>query len=285
MFDDRRCSSSPTQSVGTSEDNECNIDWPIFSMAHSKNCGRLCHTSVKARPIATKNSCRVLEAIPHPKLPEEVGNLTVEFLPHEVDGPRAAVGNEYRKIQAIIACLDKQDEWELNRELSQIAVNLKYALVNSDWLRHPPLRRATEAVSESADAGLERAVIEFVESFEAVFHYDWSYTCWGLGVQEPAENEINQRTFLEPGLTEYYEFDDWGNRGRLLQTYRKIASVLMQRGFRPVILHPRKEDWLYGDVQLTRAWRDEPESTDPTADTEPHQQLKHSKDAEDLPPK
>lgn len=226
-------------------------------------------------PDRNDRLCRVLEALPHPRVSEEVGSQTIEFLPQEVDCPRAAVGNEYRKIQAIIACLDKQDEWDLNLKLSPIAVDLKYALVNYDLLRHPPLRRVTDAVSENTDAALERAVIEFVESFEAVFHYDWSYTCMGLGIDGPASNEVNKRTFLEPGLTAADEFEDWGNRGRLLQTYRKLASVLRQRGFLPVILHPRKEDWLYGDVQLTRAWRDESESSGPGIDTEPDPQAEH----------
>ncbi len=236
-------------------------------------------------PDRNEELCRVLEAIPHLKLPEEVGNLTVEFVPHEVDGPRAAVGNEYRKICAITECLFKRDELDLYFELSNFESNVGCALINCDLLRHPPLRRVTDAVSENTDAALERAVIEFVESFEAVFHYDWSYTCMGLGIDGPAENEVNRRTFLEPGLTAAGEFEDWGNRGQLLQTYRKLASVLMQRGIRPVVLHPRNEDWLYGNVQLTRAWRDEPESTDPTVDTEPHQQPERFKDAADDPPK
>lgn len=75
------------------------------------------------------------------------------------------------------------------------------------------------------DAEFEEAVAEFVGAFEVVFRYDWQYTKQMIGDEEPG------RTFIEPGLDD--ELEDWGARAALLETYRKLISVMQKNGIDP----------------------------------------------------
>lgn len=90
-------------------------------------------------PDHNEELCGVLETLIHPTVPSEFADLTIEFSPHEVDGPRAAAGNEYRKICAVMDFLSERSAWGIAGELSQIASGLQLALANLDWLRLPPL--------------------------------------------------------------------------------------------------------------------------------------------------
>ena len=84
-----------------------------------------------------------------------------------------------------------------------------------------------------------RAVRDFVASFEAVFDDDWEYTKEMLGIgeeapdQEAALREIGlvtipfvsrNGTFLKPLIED--EIENWGNRGALLQHYRRLKALL-----------------------------------------------------------
>lgn len=83
------------------------------------------------------------------------------------------------------------------------------------------------------------AVREFLDVFEAVFGSDWEYTKDMLGIvnetpaQAAAAREMSLEeipiiardgTFLEPGVDD--EVEDWGNRGILLERYRRLKRLV-----------------------------------------------------------
>jgi hypothetical protein len=84
-----------------------------------------------------------------------------------------------------------------------------------------------------------RATRDFVASFEEVFGDDWQYTKEMLGIRdETPEQAVASRaagletipiiseggTFLEPQVDD--EIEHWGNRGALLQRYRRLKRLL-----------------------------------------------------------
>jgi hypothetical protein len=81
----------------------------------------------------------------------------------------------------------------------------------------------------TSDETLEDKVAAFVWAFESVFDRDWAYTRLGLGIDAGADDET---TFLNTGLTEEQESEDWGNRGALLQAYRELKRVMAALGLR-----------------------------------------------------
>ena len=77
------------------------------------------------------------------------------------------------------------------------------------------------------DPELEQLVGEFLKIFEAVFGSDWKHT---LMMMYPFDNSSyiqEGATFIEPNVED--EYDDWGNRGMLLEKYRALKSLLAQR--------------------------------------------------------
>jgi hypothetical protein len=91
----------------------------------------------------------------------------------------------------------------------------------------------------------DQALLEFLESFEEVFHNDWTYTKEMLGIHEETgePGQIAQQldleplymispegTFIEPKVAD--EIEDWGNRGRLLEKYRKLKLLVVNQKFR-----------------------------------------------------
>jgi hypothetical protein len=96
-----------------------------------------------------------------------------------------------------------------------------------------------------ADLKFERAVEDFVDAFEEVFHRDWEYTRCLI------DSAPQGATFIKPGVAD--ETEDWGNRGALLEAYRRLVSLLKQRVGRPTIDDPREERSAY----LLRKSRDE----------------------------
>ncbi len=96
-----------------------------------------------------------------------------------------------------------------------------------------------------ATDNLEKTLLEFLESFEEVFHKDWNYTKEMLGVHEEAgqESQNSQRldletiyiispegTFLVPKIDD--ETEDWGNRGKLLEKYRNLKRLISNQELR-----------------------------------------------------
>ena len=96
-----------------------------------------------------------------------------------------------------------------------------------------------------ATDNFEKTLLEFLESFEEVFHNDWNYTKEMLGIHEETEqnSQNSQRldletiytispegTFLEPKIDD--ETEDWGNRGELLEKYRNLKRLISNQKFR-----------------------------------------------------
>lgn len=87
---------------------------------------------------------------------------------------------------------------------------------------------------------LRKAVLEFVADFEEVFDKDWEYTKENLGIYETKEQKKYrlenpdeeyfwihpEGTFINPRVQD--EIEDWGHRGGLLQTYRKLKKLLSE---------------------------------------------------------
>jgi len=68
-------------------------------------------------------------------------------------------------------------------------------------------------------------VREFLDAFEEVFDRDWAYTkemLVSLRVPTPIIGE--EGTFIHPKVED--EVEDWGNRARLLETYRALRKEL-----------------------------------------------------------
>jgi hypothetical protein len=83
------------------------------------------------------------------------------------------------------------------------------------------------------------AVRGFIEVFEEVFDKDWAYTKSMLGVKEQTPEQESalaemgfdsiykiapNGTFLNPAVDD--EIEDWGNRGLLLERYRRLAKLI-----------------------------------------------------------
>ncbi len=89
------------------------------------------------------------------------------------------------------------------------------------------------------DKELKHAIIEFLEMFEEVFDNDWVYTKSMMGIHDETEKQkqsaiefgletidiiSDNGTFINPKVTD--ETEDWGNRGALLNKYRKLKTLL-----------------------------------------------------------
>tara|TARA_R110002073_G_scaffold53840_4_gene138822 strand:+ start:34439 stop:34717 length:279 start_codon:yes stop_codon:yes gene_type:complete len=86
---------------------------------------------------------------------------------------------------------------------------------------------------------LKDKAIEFIKTFEEVFHNDWKYTKEMLGVYvETEEQKTNAKemgletieiisekgTFLKPNVED--EEEGWGNRAKLLEIYRELKKEI-----------------------------------------------------------
>jgi hypothetical protein len=82
-------------------------------------------------------------------------------------------------------------------------------------------------------------VREFLSAFEEVFDRDWPHTKEMLGIQAETQQQkqaaakaaletipiiAETGTFLNPKIEDKSE--DWGNRGKLLETYRTLRAAL-----------------------------------------------------------
>ncbi len=91
------------------------------------------------------------------------------------------------------------------------------------------------------DNDLENSISKFIEVFEQVFDKDWSYTKERLSIED--ETEEQRRNSIVAGLETIYfissngtfinpkvedEAEDWGNRGALLNEYRRLKNLLSQ---------------------------------------------------------
>lgn len=85
-------------------------------------------------------------------------------------------------------------------------------------------------MADTTDNELQEALAEFVGAFEVVFRYDWPYTKVMIG------DEGEGATFIEPGLED--ESEDWAARGALLESYRRLVSVMQGRGIKPEFPFP-----------------------------------------------
>lgn len=84
--------------------------------------------------------------------------------------------------------------------------------------------------SRADDPELISALTDFVGAFEVVFRYDWAYTRIMSG------DEKEGHSFIEPGLED--ETEDWGARGALLERYRRLVTLMRERGLEPSFPFP-----------------------------------------------
>jgi hypothetical protein len=86
----------------------------------------------------------------------------------------------------------------------------------------------------------EKAVADFVGTFEIVFRYDWQYTKEMIGDEEPGA------TFIEPGIE---EDANWDARADLLEKYRRLMTVMQEKGIEPNF----RESWAT-EIKSHRVW-------------------------------
>jgi len=73
-------------------------------------------------------------------------------------------------------------------------------------------------VSKKEFEQLKDRLEDFCELFECVFDKDWCFTEHKMG-------EI-KGTFLNPKCIDNDEYNNWGNRGSLLNKYRKLKAIV-----------------------------------------------------------
>lgn len=61
----------------------------------------------------------------------------------------------------------------------------------------------------------------FLKDFEIMFDEDWDYTETAI-----KDGWVGSGTFLNTGMSEYDEGDNWACRGALLSSYRKLKEAL-----------------------------------------------------------
>lgn len=96
--------------------------------------------------------------------------------------------------------------------------------------------------SRADDPELIGALRDFVGAFEVVFRYDWAYTRIMFGDEEEGHS------FIEPGLHD--ENEDWGARGALLERYRRLVTLMRERGLEPSFPFPLERL----DPAIKRVW-------------------------------
>ena len=94
------------------------------------------------------------------------------------------------------------------------------------------------------NSDFDKILLEFLESFEEVFDRDWDYTKEMLGISDEDETEEQKEALQKVGLETIYvispdgtfinpkvddETEDWGNRGKLLETYRKLKKLIGEK--------------------------------------------------------
>ena len=75
------------------------------------------------------------------------------------------------------------------------------------------------------------AVGRFVQAFRHVFHYDWHDT--RTFITHGQALRPDNATFINPGLDNDEEFNNWDSRGHLLDAYRDVAERLREQGKHP----------------------------------------------------
>lgn len=78
----------------------------------------------------------------------------------------------------------------------------------------------------ASEPELEQALFDLVSSMYLVFENDWEFTKPIL--EDPRSFIHPEGTFLNPRVDD--ERNNWGNRGGLLEAYRRAARLLRDRG-------------------------------------------------------
>lgn len=72
---------------------------------------------------------------------------------------------------------------------------------------------------------LEKAIAEFIGTFEIMFRYDWQYT------KKMIANRKDETSFIEFGLEN--EIDHWEEFGALFNKYCQLVAIMQQNGLEP----------------------------------------------------
>jgi hypothetical protein len=78
------------------------------------------------------------------------------------------------------------------------------------------------------DEELEKHIASFVNSFEVAFDNDWEFTHTNLQDEYRHLYVSPSGTFISPEVGD--EYDNWANRGALLESYRDLVTLLKERG-------------------------------------------------------
>lgn len=84
---------------------------------------------------------------------------------------------------------------------------------------------------------LNERILNFLDAFELVFHYDWDFTKLNILDEYSIDKDD---TFLDPRPGEHFtggKGDNWANRSRLISTYRELRAFSISEG----ILIPEDE--------------------------------------------
>lgn len=75
---------------------------------------------------------------------------------------------------------------------------------------------------------LKERLTDFIEKFEAVFRDDWEFTTSCLASDEIHNYIAPSGDFLNPEVRD--EYNNWGNRGSLLNAYRLLIEAMQVQG-------------------------------------------------------
>lgn len=92
------------------------------------------------------------------------------------------------------------------------------------------LNNLTEEAIALRAGDFQRALLAFLTSFDLVFDNDWEFSRQRLQSDELGMYIRNGQSFLNPGIED--ESNNWGNRGSLLASYRRLLAVMQHMGLR-----------------------------------------------------
>ena len=112
-----------------------------------------------------------------------------------------------------------------------------------------------DQLNKTSPDDFEDAAIEFLRSFEIVFHYDWTYTTMMLGCFDRWKSKNSESiTLLQTGWED--NDDEVKCLSGLLDNYRRLVHILKERGIEPTVSDPPDENWALDRSDLPKPWCD-----------------------------
>lgn len=83
------------------------------------------------------------------------------------------------------------------------------------------------------DEDFRNALADFMNAFHLVFDGDWEFSAMNLDSDNRGFYIAEGGTFINPGIPIEDEDNNWGNRGSLLASYRRLLPYLKKEGIEP----------------------------------------------------